>query len=427
MKRIILLLFLIIAVIPVGLSQKAVVRGKIVDKKSHQPIVAASLILTDGNGANSLENGRFTLVISSFPARIKVSHVSYQETEITLKEPPKADLVIEMEEYVGLIGEVEISGKRLQILTEKDDFSIQDFAFDHENLWLLGYTNNQASKGKIWLASWFGDTLASVPVKGAESLYRDVFGSVHMVFKDSVYQLYTETRKIVYPYIYDRKEFFNQMDPIRAGFAQNLVYVDINSQEQQAKIYCHTAGIWGLRLLAVVEDNLARLNKKLDSVSPLGTMWTEFASKYPVTRGSKISAMIEDAIKVPLFSWKDTLFIINLFKDSLLSYGPDGRFKQALPFTYCKNVMLNGIDGGVSYKKLTVLADPVGTGLFILERKDSNWILLPFNTGTGAVGQPVLIPEFPDMYNITVFGHAVYFLYPEKKYPFFVRLYRYQL
>ena len=128
MKRIILLLFLIIVVIPVGLSQKAVVRGKIVDKKSHQPIVSASLILTDGTGANSLENGRFTLTIPSFPARIKVSHLSYQETEITLKEPPKADLVIEMEEYVGLLSEVEISGKRLQILTEKDDFSIQDLS-----------------------------------------------------------------------------------------------------------------------------------------------------------------------------------------------------------------------------------------------------------------------------------------------------------
>ena len=215
------------------------------------------------------------------------------------------------------------------------------------------------------------------------------------------------------------------MDPIRAGFAENLVYADINSKEQCAKIYCHSAGIWGLRLLTTVEDPLARMKKKMDEYVP--TMWTEFASKYPVTRGSKISAMIEDAIKVPLFSWKDTLFVINLFKDSLLSYGPDGRFKRAVPFTYCKNVMLNGIDGGVSYKKLTVLADPVGTGLFILERKNSNWILLPLNTGTGAVGLPVMIPEFADMYNITVFGHAVYFLYPEKKYPFFVRLYRYQL
>ena len=310
-------------------------------------------------------------------------------------------------------------------MTEKDDFSIQDFAFDHENLWLLGYTNNQATKGKIWLANWFGDTLASVPVRGAESLYRDVFGTVHMVFKDSVYQLYSETRKIVYPYTYDRDDFFNTMKPIRAGFAENLVYADINSFEQCAKIYYRAAGVWGLRLLTTVEDHLAHMNKLLDTKAP--TMWTEFASQYPVTKGSKIFTMIDDAIKVPLFSWKDTLFVINLFKDSLLSYGPNGKFKQAVPFTYCKNLLLNGIDGGVSYKKLTVLADPVGTGLFILERKNTSWILLPLNTGTGAVGQPVLIPEFPDMYNITVFGHAVYFLYPEKKYPYYVRLYRYQL
>ncbi len=425
MKRVVLLLLLIVTLAPAAFSQKTVVSGRVIDKKTREPIVAANLVLSDGSGANSLDQGKFTLKISTFPAVIKISHISYLDKEVSLRSAPATELVIELDEAVSQLGEVEISGKRLRILTEKDDFSIQDFAFDKENLWLLGYTNNQATKGRLWLASWFGDTLASVPVRGAESLFRDVFGTVHLVLKDTVFQLYTETRKIVYPYVFDREEFFNLMKPIRAGFADNLVYTDINSYEQQAKIYYHASGFWGLRQLTVVEDHLAHLNKRMDERVP--TMWTEFASRYPVKAGSKINAMIEDAIKVPLFAWRDTLFIINLYKDSLLSYGPNGKFKRAVPFTFCRNVMLNGIDGGASYKKLTVLADPVGRGLFILERRNSSWILLPLNTATGSVGQPVRLPDFPDMYNITVFGDAVYFLYPEKKYPYYVRLFRFQL
>ncbi|MCX6225170.1 MAG: hypothetical protein NTV01_10565, partial [Bacteroidia bacterium] len=117
----------------------------------------------------------------------------------------------------------------------------------------------------------------------------------------------------------------------------------------------------------------------------------------------------------------------NQYEDSLLSFGPDGNFKRSVPFTYCRDVLLGGLDGGVMYKRITVQADPIGSGLYLLERRGFNWIMLPLNSNTGTVSLPVILPEFPDMFKITVFGNAVYFLYPEKKYPFYVRLYRYQL
>lgn len=425
MKMFFLIGFLIACLMGSAMGQEAVIKGTVIDKKTRQPVVAANLVLPDGTGAYSMDEGRFSLKIPDFPVVIKVSHISYGSTEIVLNYAPKSELVIELDELVGEIGEVQITAKRLRILTEREDFSIQDFAFDNENLWLLGYTNNQGSKGKLWLANWFGDTITSVPVKGAESLYRDVFGSVHLVLRDSVYQLYAEGRNILLPWSVERTDFFRIMDPICARFAEKLVYSDIDLYEQLARVYYRSEDMPGPQLLTIVEDQPGRLDRKLEQ--KVGSMWTSFYGKYPVKSGTKVSAIMENPIKVPVFSWKDTLFVINLYKDSLLSYGPNGKFKRAVPFNYCRDVILGGIDGGVRYKNIAAQADPVGRGLYLLEHKKTTWTLFPLHTQTGKVSQPVNLPEYPDMYGITVFGNAVYFLYPEKKYPYYVRLYRYQL
>jgi hypothetical protein len=49
------------------------------------------------------------------------------------------------------------------------------------------------------------------------------------------------------------------------------------------------------------------------------------------------------------------------------------------------------------------------------------------NTATGQTEMKIPLPDFPGMTGIKVFAQAVYFIYPEKHYPYYVRLYRYQL
>lgn len=93
---------------------------------------------------------------------------------------------------------------------------VQDFAFDNEHLWLLGYLKNQATQGRLWLANWFGDTISSIPVQNPERLYTDFFGNVHLVMRDSVYQVYSDGKVPLFAYAYDRSLFFQTIG-IRTG------------------------------------------------------------------------------------------------------------------------------------------------------------------------------------------------------------------
>jgi len=49
------------------------------------------------------------------------------------------------------------------------------------------------------------------------------------------------------------------------------------------------------------------------------------------------------------------------------------------------------------------------------------------NLYTGKVEKRIPLPNYPGMTKITIFKDAIYFLYDQKNYPYFVRLYRYHL
>ncbi len=436
MKNLLISVILLCTLSFAGYSQGKVVKGRVIDRKTREPVVAANVILPDGTGTHSGEEGRFEVKIDKFPTALRISHISYTGTVIYLDAMPKGEVLAELDVLVSEIGEVEITARRLRILTEKEDYSLRDFAFDNEFLWLLAYTNNQAGKGRLMLSGWFSDTITSIPVENPESLYRDVFGTAYLVMKDSVYQLFGGNRRIELPYAMDRTAFFALMDPIRAGFAGKLVYADIDPWERRAEVYYREAYVPGRQMLTVMEDALGRRDKKLENW--VGSMWTEAGAAYGRRGGSrrgstgdsrpgaKVETMISNPMNIPVFTRKDTLYTVNPFVDSLLVYGPDGKFIRSVLFTECREKLETITGTDFIYHKINALNDPIGHGTYLLERRGTAWILKPLDLSTGKSGIPVQLPEYPDMSNITVYAGAVYFLYPEKKWPFYVRLFRYQ-
>ncbi len=436
MKRFLIPFLILLSYLTGPTTAAQEVRGRIIDRKTREAVIAASIILPDGTGTQSGEYGRFSIQIDKYPAALRISHVSYTGTVIYLDSKPKGEVIAELDQSVSEIGEVEITAKRLRILTEREDYSIRDFVFDDEYLWLLAYTNNQAGRGRLMLSGWFSDTITSIPVENAESLYRDVFGVAYMVMKDSVYQLFGGHRRIELPYAIDRTSFFQMMDPIRAGFAGKLVYADTDPWSRRTEIYYREAYVPVRQVLTVVEDAIERRDKRLEY--KVGSMWTDLSSNAAVGRSrrgsgrggqqmSKIETMISNPRNVPVFSCKDTLFAVNPYLDSLLAYTPDGKFLRSVTFSACREKIETITGTDYKYRNITVLTDPIGHGIYMLEHRGLRWMLFPLDVRTGKTGLPIQLPDYPDMSRITVYAGAVYFLYPEKKWPFWVRLFRYQL
>ncbi len=413
-------------------GQNIEIRGLIIDGKTEKPVAEAHVTVSTGEIAVTDASGRFILNIPGIPAVMRITHVSYGSQEYKVSTAPGGLLVIRINQEVTDLDEVQITGERLRILTRKDQFSIQEFAIDRQVIWFLGFINNQAGQQRLFAANLYGDTLASIPVRRAEKLFQDIFNTVHIVFNDSVYQLYHhDENQIEFLYPEEKNTFFNIMTGIEHAFNQKLVYSRESSWEQSLQIYYiqkdDPQRYQLVNIRDTLEANRQKTWNKIDrlmaiyNIPELSNMWTDV---YRYTkRGTKFDRVIRQPIPYTLFKANDSLFIINYLKDSLLIYSADGKLAKSIFIDFHKVTSA----GGPDYKDLTGLTDPITQKVFLLEHQMTRWILSPLNTATGKTGPVIRLPEFPGMAGICVYDNAVYFIYQEKTHPYYNRLYRYQI
>lgn len=413
-------------------AQSQTLHGKIIDKSTGQAIVEAHVSLAFGQVAVTDKSGLFNLTILKLPELLRITHVSYGIIEYPVESIPDGVLVIRIEPEISAIAEVQISAGRLRILTKNEPFSIQEFAINDGLIWFIGHLYNQANEQRLFLANLYGDTLKSMPIQRAQNLYQDVFGSVHIVFKDSVYQLFSPAEdSISLLYGFERNRFFSIMDNIEAAFAHKLVYVQKSMRQNGLTVFYIQEDDPHQYLLTTISDTLeaerARVTGKTDKlmdyygIPELANMWTT-VMRY-TKRGTKFDAVIRHRVPYEVFNVDNKLYILNYLKDSLLTYTSDGKFADAIPIDFHKEKKL----GDVDYRDLLFLSDPISKEVYLLERGTSHWNLQPVDLLSGKTDFPIQLPDFPGMEGICVYNQAVYFTYYEKMYPYYTRLYRYQM
>ncbi|MDR1676266.1 MAG: carboxypeptidase-like regulatory domain-containing protein, partial [Tannerella sp.] len=110
------ILFLLVAwshTVSVAGQDKVILRGQVVDKRSNEPVIGASVLLKDdraNSGAVSDFDGRFSLNIPSLPATIVVSYLGYRSQEIDIYEVSAEALVVALVEDLNLLNEVVVIG-----------------------------------------------------------------------------------------------------------------------------------------------------------------------------------------------------------------------------------------------------------------------------------------------------------------------------
>jgi TonB-linked SusC/RagA family outer membrane protein len=88
-------------------AQQNRIEGRILDKKTNEPIIGATILLADKKtGTVSDQNGNFTVEVRSFPATISVSFMGYRQQRINIFEKPTEPLLVSLAEDLNLLNEV---------------------------------------------------------------------------------------------------------------------------------------------------------------------------------------------------------------------------------------------------------------------------------------------------------------------------------
>ncbi len=384
-----------------GYSQNKLT-GVIIDEESGRPVPDAYILLSNGIGVASDSVGLFSIMVNNMPVTLRITHVSYGQSDIRIEQWPDGMLVIRIQRMISKLEEVQISAERMRILTEKDDFSLQDFAIDSTHLWMLGYINNRPKYGRLWIANLFGDTLHSIPVKKPEKLYKDVFGNIHLFFEDSVFQLYGTPDTIGLFAGMSRNEFRRIFYPIKGYYAGKLIYQNYLPRQEGLHTYYYSLSDSIPKFLTCIRDTTGEILQEDEYVygrcarvitglmNSSGTgglkMWLKM-----MERKEKANTLVYRRIFAPLVGARDKLYVLNLYQDSLLVYDTSGAFVNSISVSFHKNfTFMKGID----YIDFDFLYDPGTDKVFCLERENTGWMLCEMNTYSGTL-EKIPLPDFP--------------------------------
>jgi len=409
-------------------AQSFTIRGKVIDESTGKGVADAHVTSAPAYTVTD-SAGLFSLSVKSFPAKLKISHVSYGTFEQVVTGIAKEVLVISIRQEVLNLDEVQVSGQRLMILTRSESYSVQEFEIGQKMIWFIGMINNRPDQKRLFLANLFADTLCSIPVTGPVSLYRDVFDNVHLVTKDTVYQLYTSRKEgigLLYPY--ETGSFFKMMEGCELALDQKLVYVRRSPDLSGTEVFYIRENDPVKHVLASMVNSALNMQRrtaaKIDSyqirwgVRELIDMWSTIYQYNK--RGTRFDRVVNPVVPVSVFKNDRNLFIINYLKDSLLKYSLEGEYLGAMAIGFHKEEFYTDD----RFRKLKFFTDPYSHRVYMLENLTGRWILEQLDPDRGVVIRTIPLPDFPGMERIQIYDNAVYFLYQEKTFPYYSRIFR---
>ncbi|MDR2680515.1 MAG: TonB-dependent receptor [Tannerella sp.] len=113
-KFIYLSAILLIAESVLSVASAQVLRGKVTDSQTNEPIAGASVFIKDTQvttGTATGREGEFTLNLPSLPATVQVGFIGYRKQEIVIYELPDL-LTVELAEDFNLLNEVVVTARR---------------------------------------------------------------------------------------------------------------------------------------------------------------------------------------------------------------------------------------------------------------------------------------------------------------------------
>lgn len=182
-------LYLLILGIGLGSSSfgQRTITGTVTDAKTGQPVSLVNLVTSFGTvGTTTDQEGRFNLSVDRLPVTIRFSHIAYQVRTIIIDLKTELPVSVRLEPRVESIGEVVVEGGKYIQLLKRENFFVSEYEFDGDKIWVVGYANKSILQPQLILLSLDGRIIEKAPIRGRTTLYKDAFGLVHLIDKESI-------------------------------------------------------------------------------------------------------------------------------------------------------------------------------------------------------------------------------------------------
>jgi len=380
-------------------------------------------------GSVSDQKGTFSFYIDTIPVYMILSHLGYKTKKVLL-DGTNNSMVIHMDSDIRELKGVEIRANRIEAYFKDQQYTLRDYEVDSGFIYLLVY-RNRASREELICKNFAGDTMARSGILPFTpiALFIDCIGYLHILGKDSVYQVYRQggMLQMIHPDKMDK--YLEVLSNCVASTDRVLFFKKTTDLGQGVEYYGINRISKEKRALSTVsdEDKLTMLRRnpgdayQLSAGLPGGrSVNKNMESEIPPALGSDRNSFDEwnwihkalyRPMKTALYRVNDFICIFDIPQKQLEFFDPDGNFsyKLKINITPVKDGKWSGdifLDENLS-KVYTTFLRSSSTGLYQLD----------LNTGDL---KKILTLRHPFPQKIRIYQGWIYYLYdvhndPENK------------
>ncbi len=409
-----------------ALSQdQFVIKGRIKDKTSGVPISDVNIKLRDfPAGTTTSKEGEFSISVEELPVILIISHINYQTKIIEIADLFEQEISLSLERKTEELDEVVISGSKVETVYKDDVYSVLDYEFLSDDILLLVYRNSFSKE--LMLLNPSNDTIAkinSTKIKPA-SLFKDCFDAVHVLCKDTAYQLYFHDGLIdlIYPTpVYEFKKLMlpcvtqlNDNIYFKLTFFNELVVEYQFAKEREGQLHLLR------RIVDSVKTDLINSNPYMRSLLNIGlyngaeegilNMIDYVAMEEQVKMMNDLRAgefeahylrkIVLTPVFAPLVKLRDTLVIFNQPQGQIEFYSSNSRL--------IRTVKINYADDPDWVKE--IITDEISGNVYCLFLKSGVYNIRKVNTQNGQMDE-ILRIYYPFVKKIKVRDGYVFYLY----------------
>ena len=212
--------------------------GKVFMSDSREPLTNVNISFEGSKlGSVTDQKGAFSFYIDTIPIFMIVSHIGFKTKRILL-DGTSNSMTLYMERDIHELKEVEIRANRIEPFFKDEHFTLRDYEIDSGFVYLLVY-RNRVSKEELICRNLEGDTVARSGILPftPTSLLKDCLGYLHVVGKDSVFQVYRRDQFLQMIHVVGMAKFNDVLANCVASTNQVLFFKKMISLGQGVQYY----------------------------------------------------------------------------------------------------------------------------------------------------------------------------------------------
>lgn len=357
------------------------------------------------------DNFGTTTITAHLGDAVMFSHISYEQKTVKISDE---NMIVVLQAKTNMLPEAEIVENAPHLAYKNKEVWIVDYIVGNEGITAITTTRKNSH---LLHLSFEQDTLSIRQIDTKyESLFRDVFGNIHLVGPDSTYQVYSDGEKMHLLYGVMREKFDKTFAPIAAltdsilvtkqafYYGQEWAFFKVNRNTRKTELLCD---IYGESI--EMAKNWDRDNNRMLRLQSIDPSLFYNQVETPEYRSEVVDNIYKKLmlkeLYVPVFNVNNHIYIFDFQKDAIYKYNNLGDYVDRVEIVIHRGFR-NSINKNWDNK---IIFDAAQNECYAQFTKDGIVTLKKINLKNGNIDASYTLDShvFPE--NIQIYNGTVYY------------------